>query len=267
MPRLAFVHLPRTGGTAIQHRLESLVGPANIARVRLPPDFLAQLDAVRTAPIVIGHFFYPVVRLLGDVPAATVVREPVERSISVWEYLQWQRHHPDHKVIGERGIRTLSEFAEDAYLAGHVRDNQTRLLGVEYDVESIVVALEAGEMDLPEARRRAAQRESAPADEAMLKRAKERLSRMALVGITDELPAFVNMLEERVGGSAGPHLAPDNASPPAIVAHRPERYDEATRQRLAELNALDAELYSFARELWNARRPHDEERRPQAVHG
>ncbi len=251
--RLAFLHLPRTGGTAVQHHLESIVGGNDVLRIRLPPDFLERLDEVRSSPIVLGHFFYPGVRLMPDALVATVVREPVERSISVWEYLQWQTQHPDHKTLAERGVRSLDDFVEDEVLSGHVRDNQTRLLGIDYDLEGIVDAIEAGDIDVSEAQRRAAEAEAAPADAATLERAKRRLEAMALVGVTEELPAFTRRLELALHLPAGRALETDNATPREMALRRGAAYDEAARQRLAKLNRLDAELYSFAKDLWEAR--------------
>src|SRR5439155_13889550 len=102
-----------------------------------------------------------------------------ERAISVWEYLHWQTAHHDHQRLVSRNIRTIEEFAEDEFLSGHLRDNQTRLLGVEYDVEEIVDALLAGDLDLSGANRLAAEAESVPADPAMLERAKRRLEPMS----------------------------------------------------------------------------------------
>ena len=223
-------------------------------RVRLPPDFLEQVAALRSTRIVVGHFFYPVVRLLPGAAVATVVRDPVERSISVWEYLQWETRHPDHRLLGSRGIRSIDEFAEDSCLAGHVRDNQTRLLGIEYDIEVIVAALEAGEISLAEARHLTAEAESAPADAKLVERAKQRLREMAVVGVTEELPEFVSLLESRMGFIPRSELRPDNASPAELVARRGTTYDGPTRERLADINAFDAELYSFARGLWESRR-------------
>ncbi|MEK6326327.1 MAG: hypothetical protein AABM66_02225 [Actinomycetota bacterium] len=252
--RLAFIHLPRTGGTAVQHHLESIASRATVVRVELPSDFLGQLSDLRSAQIVLGHFFYPVVRLLPGAAIATVLRDPVERTISVWEFLQWEPTHTDHELLASRGISSIDEFARDARLAGHVRNNQTRLLGMEYDLEAVVAALEAGEIDLEEARRMAAEAQSAPADAAMLARAKQRLEKMLLVGLTEELPAFARRLELAVGLPPGPPIEPRNVVPADTIPRREEAYDESTRRGLADLNALDVELYAFARELWGAQR-------------
>jgi hypothetical protein len=251
---LAFIHLPRTGGTAVEHHLESTAGRSNVLRAGLPDDFLEQLDDLRSSPIVVGHIFYPVVRLIPGAAVATVVREPVERSISIWEHPRWHPRHVDRPVLASRDIRSIDDFAEDIDLGSQIRNNQTRFLGLEYDVEAIVGALESGAIRHQEAVHRAAEAQFAPADDAMLARAKRRLERMLVVGVTDELPAFVRLLESRMGFPPGPLLARVNASPAEFVASREATYDDATRQRLADLNTLDAELYAFARDLWGAQR-------------
>ena len=87
----------------------------------------------------------------------------------------------------------------------------------------------------------------------MLDRAKSRLRRM-VVGVTEELPDFVRVLERTLGRPEGPPLKPYNATPPATVALRERAYDNDIRRRLAELNRFDAKLYAFARELWESRR-------------
>jgi hypothetical protein len=207
------------------------------------------LDELRSTRIVAGHFFYPMVRLLPAHSVATVLRDPVERTISVWEYLHWKTDHHDHQRLVSSGVRTVEEFANDRVLAGHVRDNQTRLLGVEYDAEAIASALLAGDLDLAGANRLAAEAGRGPADSAMLERAKRRLESMSVVGITEDLGAFVRRLELLLGLRPRHVVRPDNVTPAAMVARRPEQYGESARRRLADLNPFDSELHAFAREL------------------
>jgi hypothetical protein len=239
---------------AIQQHLESLAGRGNIVRIRMPPDLFEHLDEVRSKRVVLGHFYYPTLRLLPDEPTvATALREPIDRSISTWEYLQWRTTHSDHALLVERGITRLEEFIADPQLAAHVRNNQTRLLGVEFDLDAIVASLEAGEIDVPRARRMASEAVRVPPDAEMLERAKRRLEEMSVVGITEELPEFVRALERSLELPQGPPVKPHNATPPATVALRENAYDEEIRGRLAELNRFDAELYDFARGLWESR--------------
>jgi Sulfotransferase family len=248
--QLVFLHLPRTGGTTVQHHLEAAVGRANVARVGLPHDFLGQLDVLRTSPAVVGHVFYPAVGIVPDAAVTTVLRDPVERSISVWEHPRWHPDHPDRRVLARRGIRTIDDFMEDPHFGTQVRNNQTRFLGVDYDLRGIVDAMERGEISHRDAVNRAAAAQLAAADEAMLERAKRRLERMLLVGVTEELSGFLAELDHRMGFAARGAMPRINATPGDLAAKRAGAYDAATRERLADINSLDAELYEFARGLW-----------------
>jgi hypothetical protein len=248
--RLAYIHLPRTGGTAVERHLQAIVGEREVLRIALPPDFLEQLSGLSSARVVIGHFFYPLVRLIPGATVATVVREPVERALSVWEFLNWQRSHSHHRLLAERGIDDMSQFLDDPLMWLHVSDVQTRILGVDQDVGALVEALRSGDIDLEEARRRAGEPVAARVDDAMLKRAKRRLREMPLVGVTDRLPDFVRRLETVLGLPAGPALALSNASPAEMLRRRPQAYTDDVRRALADMNTYDAELYTYARELW-----------------
>jgi hypothetical protein len=227
--------------------LQAIVGKRNVLRVPLPADLFDHLGETASTRIVIGHFFYPAVRLTGGAPVATVVRDPVERAISVWEYLNWQTSHPDHSSLAELGINSIDDLIGTR--SGHIVDLQTRLLGIEYDLEGIVEALAAGEIDRDEARRRAVEAEAAPADRAMLERAMERMRTMVAVGVTEALPMFARRIERHLGLGKGSTLAPENTTPARTVADREEAYGAETRRALSEINPLDAELHSFAREL------------------
>jgi hypothetical protein len=220
-----------------------------VLRVRLPADLFDHLGEISSARIVIGHIFYPAVRLTGGAPVATVVRDPVERAISVWEYLNWQTHHPDHAWLKEWGVETIEEMIAWDPLTGHLADRQTRLLGVEYDLEGIVAALQGGEIDAGEARRLAADAEATPADEAMLGRAKRRLQEMVAVGVTEALPEFASRVERHLGLQGGRAIAHENATPTETVARRDQAYDAEIRRKLTRINRFDCELHSFARKL------------------
>ncbi len=216
-----------------------------MVRVSLPADLFDHLDEIGTARIVIGHVFFPAVRLTAGAGVATVLRDPVERAISVWEYLNWQTKHPDHAALAQSGIETIDDLA----LTGHLSDLQTRQLGVEYDLEGIVAALRSGEIDRGEARQRAWEAETAAADERTLERAKQRLRGMIAVGVTEALPEFARRIESYLGLREGSTVASENTTPTETVARREQAYSAETRRKLVELNRFDAELYSFAREL------------------
>jgi hypothetical protein len=246
---VVLVHLPRTGGSAVQYHLELRVGKRNVTRIHQLTDFSGRLPELSSVRVVAGHVCYPIATLLPDHSVATVVRDPVERAISVWEYLQWQTDRPAHRRLRSSGVRTIEEFAAEPSLAGHIRENQTRLLGAECDAEAILAAVDAGDLDPSEANQLVAEATRRPPDASTLERAKRRLERMPVVGLTEELDSFVRRVERAMGLPPGRAVRRHNATPPGTVDRRPDAYDEATRRRLADLNPFDSELYAFVREL------------------
>ena len=252
---MVLVHLPRTGGSAVQYHLELRLGKRNVARVRQLSDLSSRRLELRSTRLVVGHICHPITTLLPSHLVATVVRDPVERGISVWEYLQRPSDRPAHKRLRSSGVRTIEEFAQDPLLAGHVRENQTRLLGADCDAEAILSALEAGEIDAAEANRLVAEATRRPPDASTLERAKRRLERMSVVGLTEELDSFVRRVERAIGLPPGRAVRRHNATPLGTVDRRPDEYSEDTRRRLAELNRFDSELHAFARELLALKEP------------
>jgi hypothetical protein len=246
---VVLVHLPRTGGSAVQYHLELRVGKRNVARIHQLTDLSGRLSELRSTRVVVGHVCYPITTLLPSHLVATVVRDPVERAISVWEYLQWQTDRPAHRRLRSSGVRTVEEFATEPSLAGHIRENQTRLLGADCDAEAILAAVQAGDMDHSEANRLVAEATRRPPDASTLERAKRRLERMPVVGLTEELDSFVRRVERAMGLPPGRAVRRHNATPLDTVDRRPDEYSEDTRRRLAELNRFDSELHAFAREL------------------
>jgi hypothetical protein len=152
-------------------------------------------------------------------------------------------------------VRTIEEFAAAPFLAGHVRENQTRLLGAQCDAEAILAALEAGEIDHSEANGLVREATRQLPDAATLERAKRRLERMSVVGVTEDLDAFMRRLEREIGLPPGRPVRRHNATPLGTVDRRPDEYDQDTRSRLAELNRFDSELHSFARRLAGLEEP------------
>jgi hypothetical protein len=75
----------------------------------------------------------------------------------------------------------------------------------------------------------------------LLDRARRGLSTVDVVGLQEEFDPFCHLLETRFGWHLGE---------PVVANHTPhEAVDAAFRDRIAADNALDVELYAFAREL------------------
>lgn len=101
LPRLLFVHVPKTGGIALFDALERAYGREHSLRIdNLPePDSITP-EALQRHRLVSGHATYPELLGLGlgEYLAVSVVRDPVDRSISSYHYA---RSLPDHPLYAE----------------------------------------------------------------------------------------------------------------------------------------------------------------------
>jgi hypothetical protein len=227
--RYFFVHLQKTGGTALFRRLRHQFGTAGVypmpqyqgtPEAVLDVELLAERfdrhrDEIR---VVTGHFPLCTVDRLGAPFATfTVLREPVERALS---FLRHQRQE-EPRFHGA----TLEEIYDDPVCRdGLVRNHMVRMLSLSNE-EMTDGAL------TPVA-----------VDEDRLAAAQEALERrIDVVGLQERFDAFCEALAARFGWDLGRRQFANRT--PLIEVN------DALRERIAADNELDARLYRFARQL------------------
>lgn len=231
--RVFFVHLQKTAGTSLSRRLKhhfsrSAIYPDDsdgdvVASVISVDHLLARWQA-RQAEIrvVTGHFPLCTAQLLGGgFTTVTVLREPVDRTLS---YL---RHHV--KMTPEDHGRSLEAVYDDPFrFHGLVHNHMVKMFSLTPD-EMTHGALTRVEFTRDH-----------------LKRAKESLAGVDAFGLQDHFEEFCEELTARFGWDLGE----------SAYVNRTEDVDvsDDLRARIARDNALDRELYAFARELRERRR-------------
>jgi hypothetical protein len=232
--RFFFVHLQKTGGTALSQRIRQSFGPeaiypmpedhGNVASVLSVDHLLARFAAHRDQVRVIsGHFPYCMVDVL-DVPLRTftILRDPVERTLSL---LRRRSQRGDARFLG----RAPEDIYDDAELHDIIRNHMVKMLSL-----------------TPEEMAPIPLTQPVTFDQARLERAMQNLERIDVVGVQEQFDALCDELEIRFGWDLG---APR-------FANRTEKrpVSDALRERIAEDNAMDGELYRFAQELIERRR-------------
>jgi hypothetical protein len=231
--RFLFVHLQKTGGTALFQRLREHFGPRGVyptpdeqgdVRAVTDLDFLrerlpAHGDEVR---VVTGHFPLCTNELLGGgFTTFTVLRDPVERTLSLLR----RRQNAEEHFHG----RDLADIYTDDLLHDIIRNHMVKMLSLE------VHELTSAPLVMP-----------VDFDDARLERAKTNLrDRVDVFGLQEQFDDFCIDLSIQFGWDLG---APR-------FANRTQRspVSDALRHRIAEDNFLDMELYDFARQLWEER--------------
>ncbi|MDQ1509630.1 MAG: hypothetical protein QOG50_1474 [Actinomycetota bacterium] len=237
--RFFFVHIHKAGGTSLWQRMARQFAPQAMYPDSSDGDRYAVFPQISVAQllerweqrraqieIIAGHFPLSTIDLLGaDFVTLTVLREPVERTISQLRRLQSRPEAREMSLesIYERRVRTVS------------RNHMVKMFSLTADE----VAAAAGENKWP----MILQVEFTP---ERLARAKEQIGRVDVVGLQDRFEEFCDELRSRfhwelgdsVHANRGPH----------------EEVPEALRARIAADNAMDIEFFDFAGGLYERRR-------------
>jgi GT2 family glycosyltransferase len=228
--RCFFVHMQKTAGTALRQGLinhfgERAVYPTrgvdgtNPTQLVTSTDYLRERLAARGDEIeaITGHFPLCTVDLLEDrYTTLTLLREPVERTLS---YL---RHHRKEEPADRH--KSLEEIYEDPFrFNSFVHNHMTKMLSITPAemTDGMLTSLEV--------------------DRGHLERAREALAGVDAVGLQERLDEFFDWLVAQFGWRLG--------EPETLNTTDPVDVPQSFRDRIAEENALDVELYDFAKEL------------------
>jgi len=226
--KIIFLHIPKTAGTTLNRIIDWEYNPLRIYSingryfrdsyrklVNYPPSRLAGMTVFR------GHMPFGLHTLIGEPSTYIVVlRDPVERAMSLYFFAANRRIHRDHSQVSRL---TLEEYvktspynnAQTKLIAGQIRDRD--FIGGECNDE-------------------------------MLAAAKENLSRhFSLIGITERFEETLALAKLVLGWKVARYatfrVTPRRPKKDAIAAD--------TRALIAQYNSFDVALYKYAGELFS----------------
>lgn len=233
-PRFFHVHVQKTGGTALLLQLRQLLGanatypnPTDGDLVKdtpqFSPDRLRARWSERRAEIrlISGHFPLCTVDVLdADFTTLAVLRDPVERTLSFLRNFRERRADVRHASLEEI-------YADDFLFRCLIQNHMVKMFSLG------PADLSTGMFTRVEFSRE------------HLERATENLATVDVIGLQERFPEFCHELERRFA------LHTDES----VHANRTRPVEVSTqfRDRIAEDNALDIELYEFARTLVDTR--------------
>lgn len=228
---LLFLHTPKAGGTALAGVLGNRFAADEClwAYYDEPPE--EELNAAR---YVAGHLSLSVLDRFEQLPTSvTVLREPIERALSVYSYFR-ELHDDEPSRPGlerrETAMRLAKQHSLDDFvnvapdLAEHYLGNwQARMLG-------------GKRLDRTDER----------LDDAL-----EGLRRCDLVGLAERQDESVDLLTRRLGWAELTPLPLTNVTPTRL---RREQISPAAMEALLDLTSIDRDLYAEAVRLYERRR-------------
>ncbi len=224
-PLTIFLHLPKTAGSTLRHIIErqyDSTSSLHLYESMLGEELAAipqnQMDHLR---IVMGHLYFGAHAFSArSCTYITMLREPIDRVISHYYFV---RHDPSNYLYELASKMSLKEFVESC---GRQEPNndQTRLLAGPCHTASFGIC-----------------------SDEMLDMAKRNLAEhFAAVGITEEFDRSL-ILMKRILGWRNPFYSKQN-----VTRNRAPKEDipPETLGVIKAHNALDIELYLYARELF-----------------
>jgi hypothetical protein len=235
--RFFVAHMQKTAGTALRDRLRATFpdeaiypnasdGPdarvAVISVQRLRERWAVRGDDIR---LLTGHFPVRVTELLGaDLVTLTVLRHPVERTLS------FLRHQAARRQRGATEATPLVEIYEDPFrFQAMIQNHMVRTLSLSPE------EMQRGDGVLT----------TVPYTQDRLDMAKEALASLDAFGLQEHFDEFCDELGRRYGLTVGPPLRTNTTEPVEVPT--------GLEDRIAQDNALDMDLYHFARRLYEER--------------
>jgi hypothetical protein len=221
---LIFIHIPKTAGSTLNKIIKSQFPNKSVFKVDgLKGDKsieeLRKLDKKERNKIrcVTGHMNFGVHKYLPR-PSnyITVLRNPVDRLISLYYFILRQTEHPLHESIVSNNL-SLEDFVNSDLASLNLYNVQTRML--------------SGSKVKPE---------------AQLNLAKKNLQKSFIaVGLTEKFDLSLQLFSEKLGWQVNQYTSVN------VTQNRPQKSDipQHIIQLIEEKDSLDMELYEFAERL------------------
>ena len=233
---LLFIHLPKTGGTALRSALQDAFEPSQSAFVYGAGDLDESIsraafealsdDEIDRLRLVMGHFRYGVhQRIARPYRYATLVRQPVDRVVSLY-----------YHYVNLPGVRFLSRNYRERWRLRLRRVTLEDWVFGERRVtaDNLMVRNVAGVVDLP----------FGGCTQAVFDHAMENVERdFAGVLVAEEMPQSLAFLGQVLDRPLSP-VGRENVNP---KRPRLAEVDPAAAERIAELNQWDVRFYEEAR--------------------
>jgi hypothetical protein len=234
---LVFIHMPKAAGSTLQRIIDRQyrdqktfdIDGNGILRVQASIDRLRSLSEAERAEIrcVKGHVPFGVGQWLrSPVQYISMLREPVARAISDYNFAVSNPEHNLYREVNEKGM-SLLQYVEMRAQSG-LANLYTRLLSGCVNWENLAL--------------------SGALSQNTLEGAKENVRKCAAVGITERFDESILLFKKKLGWSSC-HYVRENVTPSIRVNRNQVSSD--VEKAIKEYYLLDIELYQYCLEIFN----------------
>ncbi|HEY4281936.1 MAG TPA: sulfotransferase family 2 domain-containing protein [Chthoniobacterales bacterium] len=238
-----FFHIPKTAGASVWQFIHQMYPAERICPWWLWDQLITvPSNELRSWTVFRGHFLSHLEAHL-QVPLATftVLRDPVERTISHYYHVRSAPEHPFHKHAS--GM-TLAEFCDHPETRHMVENYQAAYLAKKPCVPiTIAHDLTRAQLESFQLQQRLQYPDKVANPTALLDAAESRLAGFLAVGITELLDESLVLCSRELGCSTPLAIEPQNVNPQRA---RTDTVDRCTLARIRQLTEVDQHLYQRA---------------------
>ncbi|MGK7939754.1 MAG: sulfotransferase family 2 domain-containing protein [Crocosphaera sp.] len=223
-----FLHIHKTGGRTLekilekQYKTSEIVSTDNLKWRQAKEDLRKQSsETLNKAKLIEGHMYFGLHDLLTQpFTYVTMLRNPIDRVLSLYCYIRDEPKNPQHKTLIDNNMN-LEQFL-DSGIAKTVENGQTRVLS-------------------------GIQAEDKPCSQEMLALAKENLSKyFTVIGLTERFDETLILLKQTFGYRL-PIYKTINKNKKRLPR---KAISNQELQKIRDLNKFDIELYEYAEKVF-----------------
>lgn len=247
--QLYFLHIPKAAGTTFRMFLENTFDNNDICPAydffsvtQIPYKRLQKYRLVR------GHMGSNFINYIDVRPfTVTMIRNPVDRALSHFNYIRRDPTHPKYKLINEQKM-SLMDLLAVPKLRGEFENFQTKALA--HNVEHETLRHIAKNSSNPLEFQQAFQKIKPPLDNSeMLELAMKRLREIEFVGVVNRFEESMQLASYQLGFHPPQQVQKLNVN----YSRQSQADTDEIRHLLKEKNSLDTKLYRLAQEIFEER--------------